>query len=109
VASEIVRHGGIVLCALVSPYRATRDQVRRMVAAGQFIEVFVDTPLEECEARDVKGLYAKARRGELTAMTGVDDPYEPPIHPEVVLADLSATPEANARTVVEELRRRSLA
>jgi sulfate adenylyltransferase len=109
IASEIVRHGGIVLCALVSPYRSTRDQVRQMMAAGRFIEVFVDTPLEVCEARDAKGLYAQARRGELSALTGVDDPYEPPTEPEVVLADLAATPEDNASIVIEELRRRALA
>ena len=64
VASEIVRHGGIVLCAAVSPYRATRDNVRNLVGEG-FIEVYMDTPLEVCEARDTKGMYAKARAGEI--------------------------------------------
>ena len=64
-ASEVVRHGGIAITAAVSPYRATRDEVRAMVGADRFVEVFVDTPLEVCEARDVKGWYAKARAGEV--------------------------------------------
>ena len=81
VASEVVRHGGIAITAAVSPYRATRDEVRAMVGADRFVEVFVDTPLEVCEARDVKGWYAKARAGEVAAFTGVDDPYEPPLAP----------------------------
>src|SRR5262249_39020069 len=82
VAAEIVRHGGVVVCAAVSPYRATRSDVRLMVGTDHFVEVFVDTPLEVCEARDTKGLYAKARRGEIKNFTGIDDPYEPPETPE---------------------------
>src|SRR5213594_1754001 len=66
VAAEIVRHGGVAICAAVSPYRSTRDEVRRMVGPDQFVEVFVDTPLDVCEGRDIKGMYAKARRGEIT-------------------------------------------
>ena len=81
VAFEIVRHGGAVVCAMVSPYRATRDEVRAMMGSGCFVEVFVDTPLEVCEERDVKGLYAKARRGEVTDFTGIDDPYGIPGRP----------------------------
>src|SRR5213075_2605234 len=75
VASEIVRHGGVAVCAAVSPYRATRDTVREMFPPGQFIEVFVDTPVEVCESRDSKGLYAQARRGAIQNFTGVNDPY----------------------------------
>jgi sulfate adenylyltransferase len=76
VATEIARHGGIAVCAAVSPYRATRDTVRSRVGAERFVEVFVDAALEVCEQRDTKGLYAKARRGELKQFTGIDDPYE---------------------------------
>jgi len=104
VAAEIVRHGGGVICAAVSPYRATRDQVRAMVGPDRFIEVFVDTPLEVCEGRDVKGMYAKARRGEIKGFTGIDDPYEAPEHADVVLDTVAATAEENARRLVERLR-----
>ncbi|MFQ3566971.1 MAG: bifunctional sulfate adenylyltransferase/adenylylsulfate kinase [Aggregatilineales bacterium] len=100
VAAEIVRHGGLVICAAVSPYRATRDDVRRMVGEDQFVEVFVDTPLEECERRDTKGMYAKARRGEIKDFTGIDDPYEPPLNPELTLDTIHFTPEENARRIV---------
>ncbi len=104
VAAEIVRHGGGVICAAVSPYRATRDQVRAMVGPDRFIEVFVDTPLEVCEGRDVKGMYAKARRGEIVGFTGIDDPYEAPEHADVVLDTVAATAEENARRLLEMLR-----
>jgi sulfate adenylyltransferase len=106
VASEVVRHGGIAITAAVSPYRATRDEVRAMVGSDRFVEVFVDTPLEVCEARDVKGWYAKARAGEVAAFTGVDDPYEPPLQPELHLFTTETTPEANAGLVLAELERR---
>jgi len=104
VAAEIVRHGGGVICAAVSPYRATRDQVRSMVGPDRFIEVFVDTPLDVCEQRDVKGMYAKARRGEIVGFTGIDDPYEAPEHADLILDTVSATAEENARRLVERLR-----
>jgi sulfate adenylyltransferase len=106
VASEIVRHGGTVMCAAVSPYRATRDAVRAMMDEDQFIEVFVDTPLSVCEERDVKGMYAKARRGEIKEFTGISDPYEPPMSPEITLDTVERTPEENARLIMEELARR---
>jgi adenylyl-sulfate kinase len=83
VAHLLSRNGVAVLVAAVSPYRATRRQVREQI--GDFVEVFVDCPLAECERRDVKGMYAKARAGAIQGFTGVDDPYEPPEHPEVVL------------------------
>src|SRR5207244_5899438 len=76
VAAEIVRHGGAVVCAAVSPYRATRDRVREMVGADRFVEVFVDTPLDVCEARDKKGMYAQPRRGAIRTFTGIDDPSD---------------------------------
>ncbi len=103
VASEIVRHRGVAVCAAVSPYRATRNEVRNMVGADNFIEVFVDTPLEVCEDRDVKGLYAKARRGEIKGFTGIDDPYEPPNNPEIVLDTTKYTAEENAHKIIEYL------
>ncbi|NMC80874.1 MAG: bifunctional sulfate adenylyltransferase/adenylylsulfate kinase, partial [Chloroflexi bacterium] len=78
VATEIVRHNGVAICAAVSPYSATRNQVRAMLGNGNFVLSYVATPVAVCEQRDVKGLYARARRGELKGFTGVDDPYEPP-------------------------------
>ena len=103
VAAEIVRHGGIAVCAAVSPYRATRNDVRNMVGSDQFIEVFVDTPLELCELRDTKGIYAQARRGEIKNFTGIDDPYETPLNPEIVLQTASQSVEANARLILDSL------
>jgi sulfate adenylyltransferase len=103
VAAEIVRHGGVVICAAVSPYRATRNDVRNMVGKDRYVEVFVDTPIDVCEQRDVKGMYAKARRGEITGFTGIDDPYEPPLHAEMTLDTVKCTPEENARLILEYL------
>jgi sulfate adenylyltransferase len=103
VASEIVRHGGTVVCAAVSPYRATRNDVRNMVGFEHFVEIFVDTPLEVCELRDSKGLYAKARRGEIKGFTGIDDPYESPQNPEIVLDTVHFSAEENARSIVRFL------
>ena len=105
VAAEIERHGGVALCAAVSPYRTTRDEVRHMVGADHFVEVFVDTPLEVCERRDSKGVYAKARRGEITGFTGIDDPYEVPENPEISLDTVVTGPDENARRVLEYLER----
>lgn len=104
VASEIVRHNGVVLCAAVSPFRATRDQVRTMFDAGNFIEVFVDTPVEVCEERDVKGLYALARSGELKGFTGVDDPYEAPLNPELTVHTTQQTPQTLAERILDLLQ-----
>jgi sulfate adenylyltransferase len=103
VAAEIVSHGGAVICAAVSPYRAVRDEVRAMVGGDRFVEIFVDTPLEECERRDIKGMYAKARRGEIKGFTGIDDPYEPPLNPEITLDTVNFTPEENARRIYDWL------
>lgn len=100
VASEIVRHNGVAVCATVSPYCATRNQVRNMVGKDRFIEVFVNTPLEVCEQRDSKGLYAKARMGKIKGLTGVDDPYEVPVAPEITLTTTDCSPEDNARKVI---------
>jgi sulfate adenylyltransferase len=103
VASELVRLGGVVICAVVSPYRAARNQVRNMMAEDQFVEVFVNTPLEVCEARDVKGLYAKARRGELKGLTGIDDPYEAPDYPEIKLDTVNYNVQDNANFIIDHL------
>jgi sulfate adenylyltransferase len=106
VAAEIVRHGGVVICAAVSPYRATRNDVRSMVGGEHFVEIFVDTPLEVCESRDAKGMYAKARRGEIKDFTGIDDPYEPPLHPEITLTTVNQRPQDNARSILDYLQQR---
>jgi sulfate adenylyltransferase len=110
VAAEIARHAGLVVCSLVSPYRDTRDEVRAMVEAaagpGSFVEVFVDTPLDVVMDRDVKGLYAASQRGEVERMTGVADPYEPPLTPEIRLETVGRSPRENADLVVQYLSRR---
>ena len=103
VAGEIARHGGIVVAAAISPYRTTRNEVRKMVGDGRFVEIFVDTPIEVCEQRDVKGLYARARRGQITGFTGVDDPYEVPVDPEFTLHTIDVSPKQNAQEIVEYL------
>jgi adenylyl-sulfate kinase len=97
VARLMADAGLVVLVPVISPYRADRDRVRTAhEAAGlRFVEVFVDTPLELCEQRDPKGLYAKARAGEVTGMTGIDDPYEPPLSPELVLTPADLTDQVN--------------
>lgn len=105
VAAEIVRHEGVAICAAVSPYRSARDQVRRMMPADGFIEVFVDTPLEICEQRDVKGFYARARRGKIQSFTGVDDPYEAPESPEVRIRTCEGTPQQGAQQILDYLLR----
>jgi len=102
VAAEVVRHRGIVIAAAISPFREARERCRRLVGEG-FIEVFMDTDLATCERRDPKGLYARARAGDLKGFTGIDDPYEPPNEPEVRLADPTATPAENARTILRAI------
>ncbi|MFZ2097218.1 MAG: bifunctional sulfate adenylyltransferase/adenylylsulfate kinase, partial [Anaerolineales bacterium] len=103
VAGEIVRHSGVVICAAISPFRATRNEARKMVG-DNFVLVYMDTPIEICEQRDSKGLYAKARRGELKGFTGVDDPYEPPIAPEITLHTINISPEDNAHIIIDQLK-----
>lgn len=103
VAGEISRHNGTVICAAISPYRDTRNEVRKIVGEDRFVEVYVDTPIEVCEERDVKGMYARARRGEIKGFTGIDDPYEEPLNPEIALQTVGRTPEENAHTIVDYL------
>jgi len=103
VAKLMTEAGLIVLVSFISPFRAERRAARALFDEGDFIEVFVDTPLAEAERRDVKGLYAKARRGELPHFTGIDSPYEPPEHPELVLDTMAAPPDVLAQSVIARL------
>src|SRR5437899_3147683 len=103
VASEVVRHDGVSICAAVSPYRATRNECRSMVGEERFVEIFVNTPLEVCEERDTKGMYAKARRGEIKGLTGVDDPYEEPASPEIRLSTTDCSAQDNANKIIRYL------
>lgn len=107
VAGEIVHAGGAVICAAISPYRSARNEARQMVG-DNFIMAYMDTPVEICEQRDVKGLYIRARQavadGHPMGFTGVDDPYEPPVEPEITLKGYGATPEENARRIIDYLQ-----
>jgi len=106
VAGEISRHTGTVICAAISPYSKTRNEARKMVGRDQFVEVFVNTPLETCEERDIKGLYAKARSGEIKGFTGIDDPYEAPVNPEIAVTTEDKTPTECAREIIDYLEER---
>lgn len=102
VAKLLARNGVVAITAAISPFRATRDEVRAAVGR-QFVEVYVGTPLEECARRDVKGLYAKALKGEIPQFTGVSDPYEPPENPELVIQTVGESPAMSAARVVAYL------
>jgi bifunctional enzyme CysN/CysC len=104
VSSLMVNAGLVVLVSFISPFRAERRMAREMVDPGEFCEVFVDTPLAVAESRDIKGLYGKARRGELTNFTGIDSPYEPPETPEVRIETTATSPAEAAQQVVDALR-----
>jgi adenylylsulfate kinase len=104
VAQLFAEAGLVTLTAFVSPYRKDRDAVRAALAAGDFVEVFVDAPLELCEQRDPKGLYKKARAGEIAHFTGISDPYEPPAQPELRLDSAAYTAEQLADQVIDYLR-----
>lgn len=104
VASEITKHGGIAICSLIAPYEQARDKARELVEQhGSFVEVYVATPLEVCEKRDVKGLYEKARKGIIKGFTGIDDPYEAPLSPELVIDTTEDSAEVHAQTVIAYL------
>jgi adenylylsulfate kinase len=107
VASVLARNGVVSVTAAISPYRAVRDEVRGWI--DNFVEIHVATPLEECEARDVKGLYARARSGEIPEFTGVSDPYEAPLSPEIVLQTSGRTVEDSAAQVITWLEANGLA
>lgn len=106
VAKVLARNGVVAVTAAISPYRALRDEVRATI--DNFVEIHVATPLEVCETRDVKGLYAKARAGEIPQFTGVDDPYEAPLHPELRLETDGHTPEESAAEVIAWLETNAL-
>ncbi|HVM36505.1 MAG TPA: adenylyl-sulfate kinase [Actinomycetota bacterium] len=101
VAHLLQRNGTFVLTAAISPYRAIREEARMMIK--DFVEVYADAPLEVCEERDTKGLYAKARAGEIKGFTGIDDPYEPPAGSEVVCKTADETVEESAQKVIDKL------
>ncbi|MBU6207092.1 MAG: adenylyl-sulfate kinase, partial [Alphaproteobacteria bacterium] len=103
VAKLMADAGLIVLTAFISPFRAERDMVRAMLPEGEFVEVFVDTPLEVAEARDVKGLYKKARAGQLKNFTGIDSPYEAPLSPEIRVNTVEMTPQEAAAHIIRQL------
>ena len=103
VAKLMTDAGIIVITAFISPFRSEREMVRQMVAPGEFIEVFIDTPLHVAEERDVKGLYAKARSGELKNFTGIDSPYEPPEVPEIRIDTTRMSIEQAAEHIVSSI------
>jgi adenylylsulfate kinase len=100
-ASRLEAHGVTVVASFVSPYRESRDFIRSL--CRNFVEIYVATPLEECERRDVKGLYARARRGEIPNFTGIDDPYEVPEHPELILDTRALSVDQCVAKVLERL------
>jgi len=106
VSKLLSRNGVVSIVSLISPYRSSRESARQMIGADKFVEVYVKASLAVCEMRDPKGLYAKARRGEITNMTGIQDPYEEPTDADIVVETEKGTPEKSAAYVVEELRRR---
>ena len=108
VAKLMLDAGLIVLCSFISPFRAERRMVRELLGSGEFIEVFVDTPLEQCIARDPKGLYRRALAGEIKNFTGVDQPYEAPENPELHLLAASKDADKLANEVIEDLVRRKI-
>jgi len=108
IAEIFTQTGMISLTAFISPYRIDRDRVRNTLKDGEFIEIFVDTPIEICEKRDPKGLYKKARAGEIKGFTGIDDPYEAPVSPELVLSAAEKTPDILADEVIAYLKGKNI-
>ena len=106
VAGLVARHGGIAITAAISPYRAIRDEIRSTVE--NFVEVYVNTPLETCIKRDIKGMYKKALAGEMKGFTGVDDPYEAPVNPELAIETETDTPEQSAARILGKLEQLGL-
>jgi len=109
VASEITKHNGIAICAPIAPYDNQRSKARSLIEPfGKFVEVYVSTSFEECEQRDVKGLYAKARKGLIKGFTGLDDPYEPPLNPEVIVDGASEDPRLEVLKITSYLQKHNL-
>lgn len=105
-ASKLEKHDVFVIASLISPYRETRDFVRIM--CKKFIEIYISTPLEVCEKRDIKGLYKKARKGEIKKFTGIDDPYEPPLKPEIAIDTSNENPKDSAGKIIKFLEKKKL-
>lgn len=106
VAKVLARNGVVVIVALISPYRTSRAKAKEVIGPERFLETFVRAPLAVCEERDPKGLYAKARRGEIDNMTGIQDPFEEPAAPDLVADTISSGPEATALELIRELESR---
>lgn len=106
IAREIVKHKGIVICSLVSPYKSVREKIRILFPKDSFIEVYLDCPLEICEKRDLKGLYQMAKKGLVKNFTGIDDPYEPPDNPEIRLKTNEETPEESIKKIILFLKKK---
>jgi sulfate adenylyltransferase len=105
VASEITKNGGVAICAPIAPYRSDRRFNRELIQPlGGYVEVYVSTPLEVCEERDVKGLYAKARQGLIKQFTGIDDPYEIPENPEITIDSSTREPEELVDIILAKLQ-----
>lgn len=102
VCGEVMVHGGVAICAMIAPYQAARQQAREYIESkgGRFIEVYLSTPLSICESRDPKGMYARARQGEITGFTGIDSPFEVPVSPDIVM-DTSAQSEQMSLKVLQ--------
>jgi adenylylsulfate kinase len=108
VSKLFVDAGTIVLTAFISPFKSERDFCRHLVAGGEFVEIFIDTPIEECEKRDPKGLYQKARQGDIKDFTGIDSPYEAPENPEITLAFSGQTAEQSAEQLFDLLKQKGI-
>jgi adenylylsulfate kinase len=108
VSKLFVDAGVIVLTAFISPFKTERDFCRRLLGDGEFVEIFVDTPIEECEKRDPKGLYQKARQGDIKDFTGIDSPYEAPENPEISLTFSGQTAEQSAEQLFELLKQKGI-
>ena len=109
VAGEVVKHGGTVVCAMIAPYQQARDQAKAHVEScgGRFVEVYLSTPLEVCESRDPKGMYAQARQGVIQGFTGIDSPFEVPSAPDITLNTVDATPAQSLQQLWLELEKMS--
>ena len=105
VSKLLARNGVVAIVALISPYRTSRESAKQMIGPERFVEVYVKASLQACEKRDPKGLYAKARRGEITNMTGIQDPYEEPVSPDIVVETEMGTPEQSADIVISRLKK----
>jgi adenylylsulfate kinase len=105
VSKLLSRNGVVSIVALISPYRTSRESAKQMIGAERFVEVYVKASLQACEKRDPKGLYAKARRGEITNMTGIQDPYEEPTSPDIVVETEKGTPEQSAELIISSLQK----